>query len=71
MFLRFEGSSTSLATPLTLAIGVSSNGIQRGTLTRWQVVAHDGTGAPTLTEMGGVLRHRDGWGADRVRRGTA
>jgi hypothetical protein len=27
-------------------------GFQRGTHTRWQLVANDGTGAPTLTDMG-------------------
>jgi hypothetical protein len=43
-----------LATTLTLATVINCIGIgfQRGTHTRWQLVANDGTGAPTLTDMG-------------------
>ena len=34
------------------AINCIGIGCQRGTHTCWQLVAHDGTGAPTLTDMG-------------------
>ena len=39
---------------LTLATAINCIGIgfQRGTHTRWQLVANDSTGAPTLTDMG-------------------
>ncbi|CAN1550421.1 hypothetical protein MCELHM10_02154 [Paracoccaceae bacterium] len=37
------------STSITSGIGI---GFQRGTHTRWQLVANDGTGAPTLTDMG-------------------
>jgi hypothetical protein len=48
------GSTAALATTLTLATAINCIGIgfQRGTHTRWQLVANDGTGAPTLTDMG-------------------
>lgn len=48
------GSTAALATTLTLAAAITCIGIgfQRGTHTRWQLVANDGTGAPTLTDMG-------------------
>jgi hypothetical protein len=41
-------SSNALVAVLN-CIGV---GFQRGTHIRWQLVANDGTGAPTLTDMG-------------------
>jgi hypothetical protein len=52
--LRLYGSPPALATTLTLAAAINCIGIgfQRGTHTRWQMVANDGTGAPTLTDMG-------------------
>jgi hypothetical protein len=67
-----SGSVAALATTLTLATAINCIGIgfQRGTHTRSQLVANDGAGAPTLTDMGGV-RHRDGWGADRAFRSPA
>ena len=51
---RLSGSTTAFATALTLATAINCIGIgfQRGTHTRWQLVANDGTGAPTLTDMG-------------------
>jgi hypothetical protein len=51
---RLSGSTTAFATTLTLATAINCIGIgfQRGTHTRWQLVANDGTGAPTLTDMG-------------------
>ena len=48
-------------TAVDICIGV---GFQRGTHTRWQLVANAGGGAPPLTYMGGEFRHRDGWCAD-------
>lgn len=53
-FFGLYGSTAALATTLTLAAAVNCIGIgfQRGTHTRWQLVANDGTGAPTLTDMG-------------------
>ncbi len=53
-FFGLYGSTAALATTLTLAAAINCIGIgfQRGTHTRWQLVANDGTGAPTLTEMG-------------------
>jgi hypothetical protein len=53
-FFGLYGSTATLATTLTLATVISCIGIgfQRGTHTRWQLVANDGTGAPTLTDMG-------------------
>ena len=53
-FFGLYGSTAALATALTLAAAINCIGIgfQRGTHTRWQLVANDGTGAPTLTDMG-------------------
>ena len=53
-FFGLYGSTAALATTLTLATVINCIGIgfQRGTHTRWQLVANDGTGAPTLTDMG-------------------
>ncbi len=53
-FFGLYGSTAALATTLTLAAVVNCIGIgfQRGTHTRWQLVANDGTGAPTQTDMG-------------------
>ncbi len=53
-FFGLYGSTAALATTLTLAAAINSIGIgfQRGTHTRWQLVANDSTGAPTLTDMG-------------------
>ncbi len=53
-FFGLYGSTAALATTLTLATTINCIGIgfQRGTHTRWQLVANDGTGAPTLTDMG-------------------
>jgi len=53
-FFGLYGSTAALATTLTLATALNCIGIgfQRGTHTRWQLVANDGTGAPTLTDMG-------------------
>jgi hypothetical protein len=64
-FFGLHGSTAALATTLTLATVLNCVGIgfQRGTHANWQLVANDGTGAPTLTDMcasfaiatGGVL----------------
>jgi len=53
-FFGLYGSTAALATTLTLAAAINCIGIgfQRGTHTRWQLVANDATGAPTLTDMG-------------------
>jgi len=53
-FFGLYGSTAALATTLTLAAAINCIGIgfQRGTHTRWQLVANDGTGAPTLTDLG-------------------
>ncbi len=53
-FFGLYGSTAALATTLTLATAVNCIGIgfQRGTHTNWQLVRNDGTGAPTLTDMG-------------------
>jgi hypothetical protein len=53
-FFGLYGSTAALATTLTLAAAINCIGIgfQRGTHTRWQLVANDGTGVPTLTDMG-------------------
>ena len=53
-FFGLYGSTAALATTLTLAAAINSIGIgfQRGTHTRWQLVANDGTSAPMLTDMG-------------------
>jgi hypothetical protein len=52
-FFGLYGSTAALATTLTLPAVVNRIGIgfQRGTHTRWQLVANDDTGAPTLTDM--------------------
>ena len=53
-FFELYGSTAALATTLTLAAAINCIGIgfQRGSQLRWQLVANDGTGAPTLTDMG-------------------
>jgi hypothetical protein len=53
-FFGLYGSTAALATTLTLATVLNCVGIgfQRGTHTNWQLVANDGTGAPTLTDLG-------------------
>ena len=53
-FFGLYGSTAALATTLTLATVLNCIGIgfQRGTHSNWQMVANDGTGAPTLTDMG-------------------
>jgi hypothetical protein len=53
-FFGLHGSTAALATTLTLAAVVNCIGIgfQRGTHANGQLVANDGTGAPTLTDMG-------------------
>ena len=53
-FFGLYGSTAALATTLALATSINCIGIgfQRGTHTRWQLVANDGTGAPTLTDIG-------------------
>ncbi len=53
-FFGLYGSTAALAATLTLAAAINCIGIgfQRGTHTRWQLVANDGTGAPTLTDLG-------------------
>ena len=56
-FFGLYGSTAALATTLMLATVINCIGIgfQRGTHTRWQLVTNDGTGAPTLTDMGACL----------------
>jgi len=53
-FFGLYGSTAALATTLMLATVLNCVGIgfQRGTHANWQLVANDGTGAPTLTDMG-------------------
>ncbi|WP_347268342.1 DUF2793 domain-containing protein [Paracoccus sp. (in: a-proteobacteria)] len=53
-FFGLYGSTAALATTLTLATVINCIGIgfQRGTHANWQLVANDGAGAPTLTDMG-------------------
>ena len=53
-FFGLYGSTSALATNLTLAAVINAVGIgfQRGTHANWQVVSNDGTGAPTLTDLG-------------------
>ena len=53
-FFGLNGSTAALATNLALAAVINAVGIgfQRGTHANWQVVTNDGTGAPTLTDMG-------------------
>ena len=59
-FFGLYGSTTALATTLTLATALNCIGIgfQRGTHTRWQLVANDAIGAPNLTDMGLVSASR-------------
>ncbi len=56
-FFGLYGSTAALATTLTLATASNCIGIgfQRGTHTRWQLVTNDGTGTPTLTDMGAIF----------------
>lgn len=53
-FFGLYGSTSALATTLTLAAAVNCIGIgfQRGTHTNWQLVHNDGGGAPTLIDLG-------------------
>jgi hypothetical protein len=53
-FFGLYGSTSALATTLTLAAVVNCVGIgfQRGTHARWQVVANDASGVPTLVDSG-------------------
>lgn len=53
-FFGLYGSTAALATTLTLAAAVNCIGIgfQRGTHANWQLVHNDGSGAPTLTDLG-------------------
>jgi hypothetical protein len=53
-FFGLYGSTAALAATLTLATVLNCIGIgfQRGTHANWQLVANDGTGAPTLTDLG-------------------
>ena len=53
-FFGLYGSTAALATSLTLAAAVNCVGIgfQRGSHTNWQLVNNDGSGAPTLTDLG-------------------
>ncbi len=56
-FFGLYGSTAALATTLTLATVLNCIGIgfQRGTHANWQLLANDGTGAPTNTDMGGAF----------------
>ena len=53
-FFGLYGSTTALATTMTLSAVVNRIGIgfQRGTHTNWQLVQNDASGAPTLTDLG-------------------
>ncbi len=53
-FFGLYGSVAALATTLTLSTVVNCIGIgfQRGTHANWQLVHNDGTGAPTLIDLG-------------------
>ena len=53
-FFGLYGSISALATTLTLATVLNCIGIgfQRGTHANWQLVHNDGTGAPTLIDLG-------------------
>ena len=53
-FIDLYCSIAALATMLKLATAINGIGIgfHRDTHTRWQLVDSDGTGAPTLTDMG-------------------
>ena len=54
-FFGLYGATGALATTLALSAVVNCIGIgfQRGTHTNWQLVQNDGSGAPTLTGLGG------------------
>ena len=56
-FFGLYGSTTALATTLTLSAVVNCIGIgfQRGTHTNWQLVQNDASGAPTLTDLGATV----------------
>jgi len=53
-FFGLYGSTAALATTLRLGAAVNCVGIgfKRGTHTNWQLVHNDGSGAPTLTDLG-------------------
>lgn len=53
-FFGLYSSTAALAVTLTLSAVVNCVGIgfQRGTHTNWQLVQNDGSGAPTLTDLG-------------------
>ena len=53
-FFGLYGSTTALATTLLLSgvVNCVGLGFQRGTHTNWQLVHNDGSGAPTLTNLG-------------------
>ena len=53
-FFGLYGSTAALATTLTLSAVANCVGIgfQRGTHTNWQLVTNDGSGAPSLTDLG-------------------
>ena len=56
-FFGLYNSTAALAVTLTLATVVNCIGLgfQRGTHANWQLVQNDGTGAPTLTDLGSSL----------------
>lgn len=56
-FFGLYGSTTALATTLTLSAAINCIGIgfQRSTHANWLLVAKDGTGAPTLTDLGAAF----------------
>ncbi|MDM7459769.1 MAG: DUF2793 domain-containing protein, partial [Paracoccus sp. (in: a-proteobacteria)] len=56
-FFGLYGWTAALATTLTLAAAINCIGVgfQRGTHANWQLVRNDGTGAPTLTDMGAAF----------------
>ena len=53
-FFGLYGSTVALATTLLLSgvVNCVGLGFQRGTHTNWQLVQNDGSGAPTLTDLG-------------------
>tara|TARA_R110000787_G_scaffold253603_1_gene358961 strand:+ start:8019 stop:8582 length:564 start_codon:yes stop_codon:yes gene_type:complete len=53
-FFGLYGSTAALATTLTLSAVANCVGIgfQRGTHINWQLVTNDGSGAPSLTDLG-------------------
>ena len=53
-FFGLNGSVAALSTTLTLSAVVNALGIgfERGTHGNWQIVHNDGTGAPTLIDLG-------------------